>query len=98
MASRPRTYTDQFKQDALKLVESSGKSVSQIARDLGISPYTLHNWVQKARKNRPVTMPDEELTLDERGELEELRKTVRRQAQELEVLGKAARWFANRSL
>ena len=98
MASRPRIYSDQFKQDALRLVESSGKSVSQIARDLGISPYTLHNWVQKARKNRPVTTPDEELTLDERGEIEELRKTVRRQAQELEVLGKAARWFANRSL
>lgn len=98
MAKRPRTYTDQFKQDALKLVETSGKPVSQIARDLGISPYTLHNWVQKARKNRPVITGDEELTLDERAELEELRKTVRRQAQELEVLGKATRWFANRSL
>lgn len=44
MAKRPRTYTDQFKQDALKLVETSGKPVSHIARDLGISPYTLHNW------------------------------------------------------
>ena len=98
MAKRPRTYTDQFKQDALKLVETSGKPVSQIARDLGISPYTLHNWVQKARKNHLVITGDEELTTDERAELEELRKTVRRQAQELEVLGKATRWFANRSL
>lgn len=99
MANRPRTYTDQFKQDALKLVETSGKPVSHIARDLGISPYTLHNWVQKARKNRPViTGNDDELTADERAELVELRKTVRRQAQELEVLGKAAKWFADRSL
>ncbi len=97
MAKRPRTYTDQFKQDALKLVETSGKPVSHIARGLGISPYTLHNWVQKARKNQPV-ITGEELTSDERAELEALRKMVRRQAQELEVLGKATRWFANRSL
>jgi transposase len=97
MAKRPRTYTDQFKEDALKLVETSGKSVAQVARDLGISPYTLHNWVQKAREDQPV-ITGEELSADERAELVELRKTVRRQAQELEVLGKAAKWFADRSL
>lgn len=96
MASTRRTYSDQFKQDALKLVETSGKPTSQVARDLGIPSYTLYEWVKKARENQPV-ITGEELSSDERAELEALRKTVRRQAQELEVLGKAATWFANRS-
>lgn len=97
MANQPRTYTDQFKQDALNMVETSGKSISQVARDLGISAYTLHNWVKKARKNRPVT-PNAELTADERAELLELRKTVAVLRQEVEVLGKSVKWFANRSM
>jgi transposase len=97
MANARRTYSDQFKQDALKLVETSGKPTSQVARDLGIPGYTLYEWVAKARQDQPV-ITGEALSADERAELIELRKTVRRQAQELEVLGKAAKWFADRSL
>jgi hypothetical protein len=52
--------------------------------------------VQKARQDQPV-ITGEELSADERAELVELRKTVRRQAQELEALGKAAKWVADRS-
>lgn len=98
MADRSRTYSDQFKADALRLVATSGKSVARIARDLGICQWTLQNWVKKARQDQLVPESDDELAADERAELIELRKTVRRQAQELEVLTKAAKWFADRSM
>jgi len=98
--SKPRTYSDQFKTDAVGLVKASGKPVAQVARDLGISKWTLQNWVSLARQDRPVS--DNEtgraLDADERAELLELRKLVHRQAQDLEILGKATAWFANRNL
>ncbi|GAA3622617.1 hypothetical protein GCM10022419_130370 [Nonomuraea rosea] len=34
---------------AVRIVKETGKPVAQVARDLGISPYTLHNWVQMDR-------------------------------------------------
>ena len=48
------TYSEQFKHDALELLQHSGKSASQIARELSISPNTLRNWKKVALKNTPM--------------------------------------------
>jgi len=42
MPKEARTYTHEFKLEAVRLVETSGKSMSQVARDLGIADSTLH--------------------------------------------------------
>jgi transposase len=39
-----RTYTDEFKQEALRLLQSSGKSAQQVERDLGITKGMLVKW------------------------------------------------------
>lgn len=42
MPKEQRTFTKEFKQEAVQLVQTSGKSQSQVARDLGIADSTLH--------------------------------------------------------
>ena len=44
MPKKQRTFTKEFKLEAARLVQSSGKSITQIARDLGITDSTLHHW------------------------------------------------------
>ncbi|WP_028456354.1 transposase, partial [Chitinilyticum litopenaei] len=44
-----QSYTTEFKQEAVRLVEAEGKSPAQVARELGISEQTLSNW-RKASK------------------------------------------------
>lgn len=45
------TYTDQFRRDALDLLQTSGKNMSQVARELGINVNTLRNWKTRALQN-----------------------------------------------
>ncbi len=46
MHKTQRTYTKEFKQEAVHLVQSSKKSQAQSARDLGIAESTLQHWCQ----------------------------------------------------
>lgn len=44
MATDRRNYTQEFKREAVRLMESSGKPVAQLARDLGINDNNLYRW------------------------------------------------------
>ncbi|MCG5218284.1 transposase [Streptosporangium sp. KLBMP 9127] len=44
-----RRFDPEFRAGALRIVKETGKPVAQVARDLGISPYTLHSRVQMDR-------------------------------------------------
>jgi transposase len=44
-----RRFDPEFRAGALRIVKETGKPVARVARDLGISPFTLHNWVQMDR-------------------------------------------------
>ena len=53
-----KTYTEEFKRDAVALYQSSpGSSVQEIATDLGISRTTLKNWIAKYRTNTSSQLP-----------------------------------------
>ena len=47
---RPAKYPDQFRKDALALVESSGRPIAEVARSLGVAEGTLWNWVRATRE------------------------------------------------
>ena len=49
MKKTKRTYTNEFKLEAIRLSETSGKSDSQIERDLGISKGCLYRWKKRSR-------------------------------------------------
>jgi transposase len=46
VGEKRRRFDPEFREGAVRIVKETGKPVAQVARDLGISPYTLHNWVK----------------------------------------------------
>jgi transposase len=64
-----RQFTAEFKRDAVELVRISGRSIAEIARELGIYDSTLGNWVRQDRMDRGEA---EGLTTEERARLRQL--------------------------
>ena len=84
-------YPPQFRAEAVRLVRESGKSMSQIAAELGVSVESLRNWVKQAQIDAGER---EGLTTSEREELNRLRRENRILREEREILKKAAAFFA----
>jgi transposase len=90
MPSTP-PYSLEFRREAVRLLRTSGRSVPQLARELGCSPQSLRNWSRRLDVDAGKA---EGLTSDEREELRRLRRENRRLEQEREILKKAAAFFA----
>ncbi|MER6564582.1 transposase [Streptomyces sp. NPDC001027] len=92
-------YSDEYKRDAIELVRSSGRTVTAVARELGISSESLRGWVKKARAAREGgAEPGAERAADDRDEeLRRLRKLTAEQAKTIEILKKATAFFARES-
>jgi transposase len=85
-------YSPEFRAEAVRLLRSSGRSVPQLARELGCSPQSLRNWA------RQIDVDDGKaagLTSDERDELRRLRRELRVVTEEREILKQAAAFFAS---
>ena len=82
-----KRYTEEFKRDAIALVDSSGKTVTAVARELGVSSESLYGWYREAKTDRGEGESGE-LTSAEREELKRLRKENREQQQTIEILKK----------
>ncbi len=91
---RVSKYPPEFRREAVALAVSSGRSVAGVARSLGISEATLWNWVTADREQRERAADPEALSVSEREELKRLRRRVAQQEIDLEILGKAAAYFA----
>ena len=94
-----RSFTPEFKAEAVALVKRSGKSVGQIAKELDLTETALREWVRKAEgtPGRSRGDGDEQLGEDEREELRRLRKENQQLKMEREFLKKAAAFFAKES-
>src|SRR5690242_12952940 len=57
MQQEKRVFTLEFKREALRLVETSGKPLSQVARDLGISENTLQGWKKQLKEHGQDAFP-----------------------------------------
>jgi transposase-like protein len=88
-----RTFTPEFKAEAVRLAEEGSKSMWAIARDLGIPGKSLQQWVKQARVDAGKGSAGA-LTSDEKAELTALRRENRVLKEEREILKKAAAFFA----
>ena len=86
-AKRPRRkFSDEFKRDAVENVNSSGKSIAQVARELGIYDSTLGNWVKQDEIDRGVR---DGVSTSDREEVTELRRENARLRMERELSKRA---------
>jgi transposase len=90
-----RSYTDEFRAGAVRLVLDEGKTVSRVAQDLDLTASALANWVKQARADRSKGKTG--LTTEERAELTQLRRENRTLRLERDILKKAAAFFAKES-
>ena len=84
-------YPPEFRPEAVRLYLSSGKSLKVISTELGISLETLRTWVKRTQIDEG-TRPG--LSTEERAEIRDLRRKVRRVEEERDILKKATAFFA----
>ena len=89
-------YPAEFRAQAVELVRTSGKSIPEIARELGISGEGLRNWVRQAEADAGRGRPGD-LTTAEKAELHRLRRENKVLREEREILKKAAAFFVRES-
>jgi transposase len=92
-----RVFSEEFKQDAVRLVVSEKYSFAAAAKAVGIGEQSLRRWhARLAPKPEPC---GENASLDElRAENQRLRRELRRAELEREILKKATAYFAKESL
>ena len=82
----PAPYPIELRREAVALLKSSGKTVPQLASELGVSPQSLRNWARQIDVDEGKAAG---LTSDEREELRRLRRELRTVTEEREILKKA---------
>src|SRR3989442_7521981 len=90
---RRRSFSPEFKAEAIRVVRESGKSVSTVARELDLTETALRRWMVQAEVDagRSGSGP---LTTDERAELTQLRRDVKTLRMERGILKKTTALFA----
>jgi transposase len=85
-----RTFTREFKLEAVKLIEERGVTVAQAARDLGVQGSVLRRWVQECAADSQQAFPGQGQMKPEPAELARLRREVIKLTAERDILKKAA--------
>jgi transposase len=90
---KPGRYTLEFKQEAVRLVES-GQTLAAAARSLGVVEQTLGNWVKLHRAGKLKGAIGKSAVTAEQMEISRLRAELARVTMERDILGKATAFFA----
>lgn len=90
-------YTEEFKQDAVKLVVEQGYSCPEVGRRLGIPPSNVSRWVRIYRQDQQDLSEGGVTRREMEAEIRRLKKENQRLKMEREILKKAAAFFAKES-
>ena len=94
MSRKPRRiFTAEQKAEAVRIVEQSGKPISQVAREMGLTESALRRWFNQAQTEQSPRLQGK-LSSAERQELTTLRRELKRVKQERDFLKKATAFFA----
>jgi transposase len=91
--SKQRRFTKDFEAEAVRLVETSGRTQRAVADDLGVGLSTLVRWIGRSR-DRQIDHPPEGRQEDLAAELKRLKRENEILRQERDILKKATAFFA----
>jgi transposase len=94
VAKVQKVYTKEFKEEAVKLVQSSGKPASQIARELGISDSALYMWQKQLVEKGPDAFPGTGHQSAQEEEIRRLKRELEVTRQERDILKKVVSIFS----
>ena len=94
MVSARRTFSREFKVEAVKLVTEAGHKHTQVAFDLGVHPNTIYKWVREYAQRSRDAFPGKGHPLTEAEELRQLQRENERLRMERDILKKAVAIFS----
>ena len=97
MTRTRRTYTREFKLEAVRLWQTSGKSATQIERELGIGGGCLYRWKRKLAEEGENAFPGHGRLTPEQERVRQLEREVEILRQERDILKKAVTIFSHPS-
>ena len=92
-----RKFTREFKFEAVRLITERGVTVAQAARDLGVHPTQLRNWVKDFASDPAQAFPGHGQQKADQAEITRLKREVNKLKAERDILKKAAAYFAKES-
>jgi len=92
-----KKYSQEFKQDAVKLITEQGYRVSEASRNLGVNISILRRWVKAVEKDKDKAFRGNGRMTAEQEEISRLRQENKRLLMEREILKKATAFFARES-
>lgn len=89
-----KDFTAEFKREAVRLMETSGKLPVDLARELGIRRNQLYKWKEQLEKHGAQAFPGMGRRSGHSDELSRLKQELERVKEERDILKKAAAYFA----
>ena len=89
-----KTYTKDFKLEAVRLAEESEKPVTQVARELGLRVNQIQKWKQQLEQKQEQAFPGKGKQSDKDAEIRRLKRELAHAREENEFLKKTAIFFA----
>jgi transposase len=89
-----KTYTAEFKREAVRLAQTSGKPITHIARELGISDTSIHQWRKDLAEHGPEAFPGSGHQTTQEEEVRRLKRELEMVKQERDILKKALGIFS----
>ena len=95
---RRRTFSREFKLEAVRLVTERGVAVAQAVKDLEVHENVLRKWVRELRDAPQEAFPGNGKQKAQDAEIARLRKEFAKLKMERDILKKAAAYFAKESM
>ena len=97
MAEVQKTYTREFKEEAVRLAQTSSKPIAQVARELGISDTSIHQWRKELTQHGKEAFPGSGHQTPLEEENRRLKRELERVQQERDILKKVVSIFSRES-
>ena len=94
MGRTRRSFTKEFKLEAVRLITEGGRSIAQVARDLGVRDTILGRWKKDCEQDREAAFPGKGYVKPDEAELRHLRRENERLRMERDIFKKAAAIFS----